>query len=333
MDELIIRVLSGDASPAEEEEVQCWRTESSENEASFQSARHVWALTEALPRTEVPEPPGGEFVAGAWERQRDEETDPSVVSLAEKRRAAGRPSNALRWTVALAAGVAAVAIGLQAVGWPAAGPLPVAVFAADAEDVSTVTLDDGSRVRLAPGSRLEQWEAEAERRFSLTGRAFFAVAHDPTRPFVVEAGDTEARVLGTRFELLLSDGDLRTVVVDGRVAVSNEEGRVEIPAGGVGHARRGEPPTTELPEDLYALLDWPGGMLIFQATPLARVAEEVGLHFGLTVDVHTDQLRAFRISASFDEESFQEIIRSLCDVVAAAGCSVTDTGASIGTMH
>ena len=115
MDELIIRVLSGDASPAEEEEVQRWRTESSENEASFQSARRVWALTEALPRTGVPEPPSGEFVAGAWERQRDEEADPSVVSQ--------RPSHALRWTVALAASVAAVAIGLRAVGWPAAAPL------------------------------------------------------------------------------------------------------------------------------------------------------------------------------------------------------------------
>ena len=323
MDELIIRVLSGDASPAEEEEVQRWRAESSENEASFQSTRHLWTLTEAVPRTEVPEPPSGEFVAGAWERQGDEEAGPSVVSL--------RPSHALRWTVALAASVAAVAIGLQAIGWPAAAPLPVAVFAA-ADGVSTVILDDGSRVRLAPGSRIDQWAAEDERRFSLTGRAFFAVAHDPTRPFVVEAGGAEVRVLGTRFELLLSEGDLRTVVVDGRVAVSNEGGRVEIPAGSVGHALRGEPPTTELPEDLYGLLDWPGGMLIFQATPLARVAEEVGRHFGLTVDVHSDQLRAVRISASFDEESFQEIIRSLCDVV-AADCFVTDTGASIGTMH
>lgn len=332
MEELIIRVLSGNASPSEVERVRQWRVESQENEARFQSARGVWAVTESVVRSELPEPPSAEDLVRAWEQQREEAVGASVSSLAERRSGTTRRLSALRWALALAAGVAAVALGLQlAERWDVA-PGPLAVFEAHAGRSRTVRLDDGSRVRLALGSRLERWHDEDQRRFDLAGRAFFAVAPDPARPFVVQAAGAEARVLGTRFELFQTDGNLRIVVVDGIVSVSNERGLVEVAAGSVGHAAVGEPPTAEPVEDVYALLDWPGGLLLFQATPLARVAEEVGRHFGMTIDINGDNLRALRISASFDEEGFEEIIQALCDV-AATECVLTDSGATIGPRN
>jgi transmembrane sensor len=222
--------------------------------------------------------------------------------------------------------MAAVAIGVQVMGPRGPAAQPLATFAADGGAVRTVTLDDGTIARLAPGSRLEQWAAPGERRHTLRGKAFFAVRHDPERPFVVEAAGAEARVLGTRFELREQEGELRTVVVDGRVAVSNEAGRVEVPAGSVGDAGTRAAPSVRSVEDVYALLDWPGGLLVFQGTPLFRAAEEISRHFGRTVEIRGEELRELRVTAEFGEEAFEEVVQALCDV-SGAGCSLTDSGA------
>ncbi len=333
MDELIFRVLGGHATAAEEEQLRRWRAESLDNEAHFRRASGVWSLTEPAGWGEVPPPPGVDAVVRAWEQQRAEAgTSATVRSLEERRGKAAPRLNALRWSLALAAGLAAVALGIRLVGMPGRGPELLALYEGGAAHPSTFILSDGSRVRLAPGSRLQRWVAEGERLSNLKGRAFFAVAHDPQRPFVVRADGAEARVLGTRFELSSSDEGLRAVVVDGRLSVSNELGQVEVSGGSVGYALAGQAPTSESPGDIYALLDWPGGLLVFHATPLGRVAEEVGRQFGRTLEVIGDSLRALRISASFEEEGFEEIVQALCEV-AAADCALTDEGASIGSRN
>ncbi|HSG07369.1 MAG TPA: FecR domain-containing protein, partial [Longimicrobiales bacterium] len=208
----------------------------------------------------------------------------------------------------------------------------LATYTAEAGVASSVSLDDGSFVRLAPGSSLQVWEGDSERRVKLTGRAFFAVARDEERPFVVQAGAAWTRVLGTRFEVSDQGGNVRTVVVDGRVAVSNDQGTVEVTGGGVAQAAIDGPPTVDVPDDMYALLDWPGGILLFQGTPLAQVAGEVGRFFDRTVEVQGDQLQSLRISGSFEGVAFEEVVLALCET-AGAVCSLTDTGARIGPIR
>lgn len=316
LDDLIIRVLSEQATPYEVERVGQWRAESPANETYFRETQGVWQLTEPVGRAAYTNPPSADVITG------EPGGAGSVVPMRARRRRRGLA------TLAAAATVAAVAIGVQILGRAGPGSQPIATFAAVDGSPITVTLQDGSIVRLASGSRLEQWAVDGERRFVLAGRAFFAVRHDPERPFVVEAGGTQARVLGTRFELAEGGGALRTLVLDGRVAVSNDRGRVEVPAGSVASADPEAAPSVRIVEDLYALLDWPGGLLVFQGTPLFRAAEEVSRHFGKSVDVRGDELRALRVTAFFEEEGFEEVVQALCDV-SGARCSLTDSGGLI----
>ncbi len=225
--------------------------------------------------------------------------------------------------MALAAGLAAVAIGLQVVA-DSSGTGPAATYATGVGESRTVTLGDGSFVRLAPDSRLRAWSTVASRRVALSGRAFFAVSHDSDRPFTVETEAGVVRVLGTRFELSQSQGNLRTVVLEGRVAVSNDNGAVEVTRGGVATVIGGGAPRSEISDDIYSLLSWPGGFLVFQGTPLGQVAEEVSRQFGRTLVVSGERLEARRISAWFDGEDFDEIAESLC-VVAGAECTLSDS--------
>jgi transmembrane sensor len=226
--------------------------------------------------------------------------------------------------MALAASMAAVAIGIQAVGYGSPTLDPLATYATGVGESRTVTLDDGTFVRLAPDSRLHHWTTEGSRRVSLSGRAFFAVTHDPERPFEVVTDAGTVRVLGTRFELSQSEGNLRAVVVEGRVAVTNDNGAVEAAKGSVATVVEGGVPTSDTPVDIYSLLSWPGGILIFQSTPLDQAAQEVARHFGRAIVVEGERLRARRISAWFDGENFDEITESLC-VVSGAECTLSDS--------
>lgn len=310
MDELIIRVLSGTASSFEEERLKRWRSESPENEGHYLETARIWDLTEP------------EQVAGPAAPPVD-----AILRIADSRTSTPKRSIRLQRRMlrgmALAAGVAAVAIGLQAVA-DSSGTRPVATYATGVGEDRTVTLGDGSFVRLAPDSRLQDWSTEASRRVALSGRAFFAVSHDSDRPFTVETEAGSVRVLGTRFELSQSQENLRTIVVEGRVAVSNDNGAVEVTRGSVATVIGGGAPRSEISDDVYSLLNWPGGVLIFQSTPLRQVVEEVSRHFGRPLVVSGERLEARRISAWFDGEDFDEIAESLC-VVAGAECTPSDS--------
>jgi ferric-dicitrate binding protein FerR (iron transport regulator) len=103
---------------------------------------------------------------------------------------------------------------------------------------------------------------------------------------------------------------------------------VAVAAGEVARSEPGRVPTRTRPADIRALLDWPGGLLLFQGTPLERAAEEVERAFGRDVTVESDALRALRISGSFQDESFEEVVQGLCDA-SGATCRIDAGGAVI----
>jgi transmembrane sensor len=330
VDELIIRVLNGEASPFEGERLIRWRDESPENAAYYREMVQLWKLTAPEPREVGSTPPEVGVIleaarSGAGGTAEGEDSRPGQ-DTADPVRGKGRKWPPWRVWGLMAASVAGLALGIQATG--VLGPDPLAEYLAPAHETRTVALQDGTLVRLAGGSRLQVWENESLRNVSLEGRAFFAVTRDETRPFVVSTGAGEIRVLGTRFEVAEEEEGTRTVVVEGLVAVSNRSGSVEVPAGGLARMQPGESPVAETVEDPWSLLDWPDGILVFQGTPLSEVAEEVSRHFGRPVFVSGPELGTRRITAWFQGESFEEVAEALCLVVGAS-CSQEESGMAI----
>jgi transmembrane sensor len=349
VDELIIRILNGEASPFEEERLLRWRRESPENDAYYRDLARIWAITAPEPHVgPIPAVPSETEIlhaATSLEAEREAEGDgpgqsteahaigsdgdPPLGRIRDPRRSSGGRRVPWRTLGLLAASVAAVSVGLQLV--VPGGPEPLAEYAAPAGRNLTVALDDGSLVRLAPGARLEVWENPAAREVSLHGRGFFAVAKNPDRPFIVGTGMGELQVLGTRFEVSEEETGVRTVVVEGRVALTNPHGRAEAPAGTLSYMGREEAPTVEEVDDVWALMDWPGGILVFQDTPLREVVREVSRHFGREIRIRDRSLEERRITAWFDEEPFPEVAEAICLVVGAS-CSREGGGFSIGPV-
>ena len=84
-----------------------------------------------------------------------------------------------------------------------------------------VKLRDGSVVHLNTGSELRVDFSAGERRVRLqSGEAYFEVAHDASRPFVVVAGGVVVRAIGTAFNVRLASTNVEVLVEEGRVEVA-----------------------------------------------------------------------------------------------------------------
>jgi transmembrane sensor len=259
-----------------------------------------------------------------------------VVGEAERRRRVSRTrvergrflrSPRVAWALATAAVLVLFVVRLTSDD-PVLGPAMLAPIesTASAGDVVTMSLSDGSVVRLAASTTLEFPPSAGEREVVLTGRAFFAVASSDV-PFHIRTAHGEVTVHGTRFELLTSEDGLRVVVVEGTVSVRSDDSERDVRAGEVarvdaeGGVRVGR-------EDPWSLLEWSGGVLLFQDTPLSEVAEELGRRFGRRVDVG-DGLEGLRVTAWFGDEPVGEVASAVCLIVGAT-CDVREDVITIG---
>jgi transmembrane sensor len=144
-----------------------------------------------------------------------EEIAANVIPLSQfKRPAAARPPRTIPWVVA--AGVSLIAV---AAGWLAlrSGATTIETDRAERREV---VLKDGSVVNLEPETALRVNLGRQQRYIVLArGRALFHVAKDPTRPFIVHAGDTDVRAVGTIFGVEETGQNIIVTVSEGKVGV------------------------------------------------------------------------------------------------------------------
>lgn len=144
----------------------------------------------------------------------------------------------------------------------------------------SVMLEDGSHAELDARTAIKVTINEAERRVELlSGEAWFQVASDAARPFVVQAGVGTVTALGTAFDVALESGNPTRVTVSehsvrlssygGTVIVNENEQSVFGPGAGV------QPPKAV---DTSIALAWRRGKLIVEKRPFNEVLAALGRH-------------------------------------------------------
>jgi transmembrane sensor len=132
-----------------------------------------------------------------------------VPSGATTRMRATHVRRAAGW--ALAAGAVA-ACALAVFGWPFGD------FRTQIGEQRRVALQDGSVAMINTDSRVGVHFAKRERHIALVrGEAWFQVAKNHARPFIVDAGDIHVRATGTAFSVRRQAQGARVVVTEGRV--------------------------------------------------------------------------------------------------------------------
>jgi len=173
--------------------------------------------------------------------------DPALAEALEQAASFGRLSDgdirAMRaarrrnaTTIGAVALVGAIGIGTWSNGWFASAPAPaIAHYETQRGQQQDVKLADGTTLHLSGATSVDVTLDDKQRMVALNqGEAYFDVAHEAKRPFVVHAGDSATRVLGTAFDVDVARGEVKLSVYRGRVrfgSASYEAGSVEVPAG------------------------------------------------------------------------------------------------------
>ncbi|TKC05979.1 FecR family protein [Pedobacter frigoris] len=100
------------------------------------------------------------------------------------------------------------------------------VVVASATENSMMKLSDGSVIILEKGSKLtilSAFNKKHNREVELEGKAFFDIAHNPSKPFIIYTGNVRTTVLGTSFDITAPAGSksVKVNVIRGLVEVKN----------------------------------------------------------------------------------------------------------------
>ena len=140
-------------------------------------------------------------------------------------------------------------------------------------EVRQVPLTDGSVIAINTQSAVEIAMHPNVREVTLTrGEAWFLVAHDRMRPFVVSAGRVRVRAVGTAFSVRRHEGGADVQVTEGMVetwTVGEEDRRVQVAAGSRAYVAEYEPPTPiRASADIERSLAWREGQIVLEGETL-----------------------------------------------------------------
>jgi len=198
------------------------------------------------------------------------------------------------WLGALGAAAAAAAAAVAVVSLlPSAPQARWTTYAAEKGHNRNLRLADGSMVTLGAGSTLKVSLDGPNRRVVMdNAEAVFDVAKDSSHPFLIQAGDHEVRVVGTRFDVLRSNGRVVVTVERGIVQVRRTAaGEGQPPAelhAGQQFQRRGSGAAVVRTVDPGEAMAWRQGRLIYRDAELGDVVADLNRYFDKPLRVAPD---------------------------------------------
>lgn len=230
------------------------------------------------------------------------------------------------------------ALLIAAVGWriigrhdasPANAAPTLLVHGAPAEE----TLPDGSKVELREGGKIALQFSEGMRRVTLQhGEAFFHVAKNPARPFVVQVNGIDVRAVGTAFAVQKSEKCVQVIVTEGQVAVEKSPVIAAQPDKMVGPAedrmlatlKVGGQAVVDVAEagpsaqvsqlshaEVASRLSWRVPVLEFTGTTLAEVVDLVNRHIETPLVLEERSLRDLKLSGMLQADNVDTLLKLL----------------------
>lgn len=288
----IARRDRGNLSEPEESELKAWLAASLAHRVSFLRLNAGWARSQRMRALEH-----RDDLAAA--------TTQGMLRLSHTRR--------LQGIAAAACLVLACAIGW--LGWiNAADTYRTAIGA-----LQSVALADGSRITLNTHSAVHVHVSKRRREVELEeGEAFFEVAHDTSRPFLVRSGPVEVQVVGTQFAVYRTSEGVKVIVSEGQVRVhgfglaAQDSHPTDLTAADIAFiTASGIELHHASTEELEAALSWRDGMLIFRDTPLMDAVAEFNRYNATPIVVVDPELAEMRIGGSFRNSNAEGFLRLL----------------------
>jgi transmembrane sensor len=229
---------------------------------------------------------------------------PHLLEDAGRRSAVRRPV-----VVAVAASLALVAVTAVILFHAGYGAIRYATQVAQIKDVR---LDDGTVVTLGASSGIRVAFTESRRHVTLTGgEAFFEVARDTARPFIVNAGDTQVQVLGTQFDVHYGANAVRVAVLEGRVRVEHAAAPRVLTAGEAVVAPKAERIAAVTHVDERDVGAWRSGRLVYVDARLRDVVADVNRYYDGKIELADDRAGDMQLTAAFRADQIDRMLEIL----------------------
>jgi ferric-dicitrate binding protein FerR (iron transport regulator) len=184
---------------------------------------------------------------------------------------------------------------------------------------STLFLPDGTKVHLNAASTLRYAPdfGQKERRVFLQGEAFFEVAHDPARSFVVKTLHTETQALGTSFNVKAYEGmhESSISLVEGKVQVlchyHQEASALLLEPGERVRVEHKAFRMDKSSFDWQEEVGWKEGWMVFKHATFQEVTEKLSVWYGARFDWDPREVQPLRFTGSFQHESLKNILENM----------------------
>jgi len=291
---LVTRYLDDPENNHLQEEVAAFRASSEENERFFNEIKQVWTYAEKT------KPLSGRKKKDISKNFR------RVLKIS-----AGTGRSMAIWTRSIAASLFICALGYWF--WQQTkGPEYLTKITGD--QIDSVILSDHSVVRIAKESELRypiRFIGSTREVSLVRGQAFFEITKDKRHPFKVNMGESNVTVLGTSFNINLTDSTIVLGVKTGKVQFLPYHDAVAsiLTAGqAISYATQQKILASHSAQNQDA---WISGELIFVDTPLEEVCQQLGAYYGVEIVLHHKQRTQKKLNARFKNQPLDDVLEVL----------------------
>lgn len=304
-DSLVSRKLSGELSPVEELQFREALSQDPDLEIQLTEFRKVWDSMDGIAGDQTYD------MDGEWNLMRER-----IPGFQEHSSPLGKARSLLYYSYRIAAVLVA---GLViAFAWVYATQLAGTELVMAGNDAVELRLEDGTLVMLNRESKIRYKKhlTGESREIRLTGEAWFDVARDTTRPFIIDAGTAMVEVLGTSFNVnAYKENPIVEITVEsGVVAVTAKEDRAEQIVLKAGNSGSYNSNSRELLLQSYYnpnKLSWHTKDLFFEGTPLREAADLLEKVYNVRLVISNPEIASCPITVSFSDQSLEAVLNVL----------------------
>lgn len=319
---------------AEQRALDAWLAASTAHQVAFVRLQTAWEQSGRLKALGAGMPAGTLPERGQWSGAPPPADRPLQVSRRRAARPARRPLPRL---VAVAASLVAAVV--LAMGWHYYTGVTRSSYATAIGELKVVPLADGSTATLSSDSRITVSYSHGRRDIHLEqGEAYFSVAKDHSRPFVVGVEQRQVIAVGTRFDVRRRADGIRVVVTHGLVRLVTPQRPGELaplttllPAGSVARSgREGVVVRADTVQQAENYVSWRDGFLSFHDTPLTVAVAELNRYNVRQIVIDDPAVGAIRVGGHFRWSNADAFVRLL---TRGLPVSASEQGGQIALHH
>lgn len=300
VNKLLRKYFTGTISEEEKRQLNEWRAESDNNRQTLEALENLWRESSEEPELVNTE----EMIDKIW-RQGVERKPPRKKQMDW--------NYLLRIAAVLLIFISAV-WGITKLDNAPTRPIERTVVKNTAGQ-KKLNLPDGTVVWLNGATKIHYYPGfnDTARHVELEGEAFFEVAHDPDRPFVVKTETLATTAIGTSFNInaYSQQEEIQVSLLTGKVEVSDGSPAIVLEPGRALIYEKDSKNMSETTFDEEETIGWKEGWLVFRNAGYEEVIMKLQNWYGMEITTQGDPSGAWRLTTAYKNESLSNILKNI----------------------